>query len=360
MALLDTWPSEVREFRDPVTGARLLQLTGHPADHFPLVSADSSFTPAGEAVLLVSNRDRGAWNLFCLDRSNGALFQVTETDQLDPHSLTPAADGRRAIVTLAGDEAEIAAVELESGEWETLAVFPDARLNGCHLSASGEYVLTAVTREEQTALLAVHAEGMRVVPILEELETATSARFSPDLRNSALYLGAAPSAPSGIPSISRALRCVEFDGSNDRLLYPPLGSGRAAPVIDASWIGTGEEALLVAGPGYGPLLAAPRQGGGLRTIAERACLWARSNASGDRIVALIAPPDVSLSAATDRNARTHQIVLLHPETGETILLCSGRSGWAQPTFSSDGASVLFADRDEEDHFQLYLVALETG
>jgi dipeptidyl aminopeptidase/acylaminoacyl peptidase len=360
MAPLDTWPSEQREFRDPVTGTRVLQLTAHPADHLPLTNADSSFTPRGDTLLFLSTRDRGHWNLFRMDLSTGELSQVTETDCLDPHSLTAAADGRRAVASLVGEAAEIAAVELESGEWETLAVFPEARVDDCHLSASGEYVVTVVTREEQAALVAVHTEGMRTVPILEELETAASPRFSPDSRNSVLYVGAAPPAPPGARATSRALRCVEFDGSNDRLLYPSPDSlvpGRA-PVAAASWLGTGDEVIFVAGPDRGPLMAAPRQGGRLRTIAEAPCLWARSNPVGDRIVAVLASPDIPTCAGGDLSLPVHQLTLLDPHNGQALALCSGRTGWVQPAFSPDGRSILYADRDERGHFHLYLVLLD--
>src|SRR5437870_4051233 len=95
------WHSERRECRDPVTGARPWQLTAHPAHHFPLLAADSSLTPGGDLLLFTSDRAGGPHlDLFCLEMATGEIIQVTDTDRLLPHQVTPAADGMRAIANL--------------------------------------------------------------------------------------------------------------------------------------------------------------------------------------------------------------------------------------------------------------------
>jgi Tol biopolymer transport system component len=357
MAQFDTFPSEMRELQDPITGTRLIQLTAHPASHLPL-AAGSSFTPSGHTLLLCSSRgaDPERHNLFQLQLPTGELTQITETDQLDPASVALAADGKRAVASLLD---ELAAVELETGEWETLAVFSDGSLTDCHLSASGEYALTVLHRGGTCSLMAVHTEGMRTVPILEELAIATRPRFSPDSRNSVLYLGAKEPERAEEPSPFPALRCVEFDGSNDRRLYPARHPQvqSDAPIMMADWIATGEEVLFIAGPGRGPLLILPRQGGLLQLLSQNDYLWACSNPSGTQIIALAAPPGIPSAQPEDRAHRGHQIVLLDLPSGATIPICSGLTGWARPTFSPNGRSILYADPDEHGHSQLYLAPL---
>ena len=112
----------------------------------------------------------------------GAIEPVIETDRLVLDGIVPAANSRQAIALLRGEEGEVAAIDLETGECETLAVFPDAELEGCHRSASGEYIVTVVTRGEEAIITAVHTEGMRTVPILEALRGVHAARFSPELQ----------------------------------------------------------------------------------------------------------------------------------------------------------------------------------
>jgi hypothetical protein len=50
-------------------------------------------------------------------------------------------------------------------------------------------------------------------------------------------------------------------------------------------------------------------------------------------------------------------VLLDLPSGATIPVCSGLTGWARPTFSPNGRSILYADPDEHGHSQLYLAPL---
>src|SRR5712692_417824 len=225
MALPTRWPSERRPLRDPITGVRIEQLTAYPANHWHLSAPDTPLTPAGDYLLFTSDRAGGPHPaLFRLEMRTGAIEQVTGTGGLAPSEVTPAGNGRQAIAVISGDDGEVVAIDLETGERETLAVFLRARLDGCHRSASGEYVVTVVTQEEEATITAVHTEGMRTVPILGDLPGATAARFSPDSKNSILYVTPAPPA----------LRCVEFDGAGDRELLSGIQVFRCSGVQVAS------------------------------------------------------------------------------------------------------------------------------
>jgi hypothetical protein len=387
MPLPSRHPPEFRESHDPITGARIRQLTGAPADHFPLFQADSTFTPAGEALLFASNRGGAGLDLCWLDLETGEIARVTEDGRLSPEAAAPAADGARAIAALRGEEGEVVAIDLETGEWETLAVFPDAALDGCHLSASGEYIVTVVRREGEQTITAVHTEGMRTLPIHEVVSSAGAPRFSPDSRHSVLY--------TSVQGQRAAVCCVEFDGTGDRVLYHhevtgrmgdtirdisltqvvPLTSARrgeqpsdsaaanAGWLTTASWLGS-DEVLVLPAPGREPLLAVPRQGGPARLVNPRACAWARSSMDGSRIVALLSPENglppsspntrAQRAPAEDLNTESWDLVLLDPVTAEVRPLCSGCSSRARPTFRPDGGAVVFTGRDRAGHWQLFL------
>jgi Tol biopolymer transport system component len=121
-----------------------------------------------------------------------------------------------------------------------------------------------------------------------------------------------------------------------------------APVLTASWLGTGEAVIVVAGAEAGPVQVVPRQGGRERILWTQPCTWARSDARGERIVAVTAADGSGV------------IVLLDALSGEATPLCTGCSGEVQPTFSPDGRALVYADRDEEGHFQLFMVRADEG
>jgi hypothetical protein len=348
-----------REIRDPVTGRRIVALTAGPANHWPLTAPDTPLTPAGDRLLFLSDA-AGGLNLFRLEMPAGAIDQVTETDRLIPEGITPAANGRQAIALLRGEEGEVVAIDLETGEWETLAVFMDARLEGCHRSASGEYVVTVVTQDQEAVITAVHTEGMRTVPIHEAPRAVHGARFSPDSRNSVLYITDDP------PEI----RCVEFDGTGDRLLGSGVqgfrGSGVRGLTVDHPitqnhdplnspppiWRGLGEEILFIAGPGPGPIMAIPRQEGSPREVSSLPSLWVRSDGSGEQFVALVASGDEAVDPPSFR------IVQITAHSGIVKPLISECSDWACPCFSPDGRSVVYTGRDERGFTQLFQAFLQ--
>jgi hypothetical protein len=367
------------EFRDPMTGHRIEQLTVGPADHWLPAAPDTSLTPAGDYLLLLARPAGAPHPTLCRrEMRTGAIEPVIEADRLVLNSIVPAANSRQAIALLRGEEGEVAAIDLETGEWETLAVFLDADLEGCHRSASGEYVVTVVTRGEEAIITAVHTEGMRTVPILEAARGVHSARFSPDSRNSVRYLTDNP------PEI----RSVEFDGTGDRVLAsriqavrpgtraagdgvrPPTGPNfphrpnpnartpspaARVPGLNARtpiWRGSGEEVLFIAGEEAGPILAVPRAGGGPRTVSSLPCSWLRSDGPGERLVA------VAAAAAGGESLPEGRIVLLDPASGDAAPLVSRCVGVARPCFSPDGQSVFYSGRDDAGFTQIYQVRLD--
>src|SRR4051794_1515860 len=74
------WPSEMKEFRDPITGAAITQLTDYLAHSYHLYFTNDGWYDNGSRILICSDRGN-ATNLFSLDLKNGELTQITDLDK---------------------------------------------------------------------------------------------------------------------------------------------------------------------------------------------------------------------------------------------------------------------------------------
>jgi oligogalacturonide lyase len=84
--------SEIREFRDPDTGARLRQLTGGGSDNVHLYFTSESFVTGADTIVFGSNRS-GSFQLYLLEIGDRRLTQLTAVrHHFDPQQacLTPA------------------------------------------------------------------------------------------------------------------------------------------------------------------------------------------------------------------------------------------------------------------------------
>ncbi|ULT58196.1 oligogalacturonate lyase family protein [Neobacillus drentensis] len=74
------WPSEMKEFQDPITGACITQLTDYLAHSYHLYFTNNGWYDNGSKLLICSDRGNGT-NLFSLDLKNGELTQITDLDK---------------------------------------------------------------------------------------------------------------------------------------------------------------------------------------------------------------------------------------------------------------------------------------
>src|SRR4030095_1203993 len=72
-----TYPSEWREYADPLTGRQVRQLTDSPAEDYHLYFYNPSITPDAKYLIFISERT-GASNLFRLDLQSGLILQLTD------------------------------------------------------------------------------------------------------------------------------------------------------------------------------------------------------------------------------------------------------------------------------------------
>src|SRR5437899_2646828 len=181
-----SWKSEKKSLRDAVTGAVLWQMTDGPAVSHHFYFTNPSFTPNGRYLLFVSYRtDRP--NLFAAEVESGEIAQLTDVEDLNAFSATPARDSARIFYT-AGEE--VRAVYLDGGDTEVVGSFPGASLGNCHLSADGSWVVTNVRRDGRNAITAVMtggATGSTAHTVLETEKEVGHVQFAPTVDNTLLY-----------------------------------------------------------------------------------------------------------------------------------------------------------------------------
>ncbi len=346
---LKTVASEKKKGVDTATGATIWQMTDHPSVNHNLYFLNPSFSEDGEYLIFVSNRT-GSPQLFVAEMESGEITQLSDIPGLNPFSGV-AVRGNRVVFT-AGQE--VRAVGIDSGNVETLAAFEGASLSNCNLSFDGSMVATNVRRNNRNAITAVQVDGTGWKTVFETNGEVGHIQFSPREDNTILYSG----------DVQHRLRIVDFDGSNDRLLYPQ------APTewfTHESWLGTGDEVMFVHWPTA--LRAIRRDGSGLRTIVDFTAWHPCSLRDGSLIVSDTHLPDIGLQ-------------LIDPETGSHRALCEPKSSnagtqWAfdipadearggelntygpqwthpHPSFSKDGKWVAFTS-DRTGWSQVYMV-----
>jgi oligogalacturonide lyase len=120
----NTWPSEMRSFRDAATGRDITQLTS-TGNNVHLYFTENSFDKGGRFILFTSDRASGEeraphesprYNLFRLDLDSGLITQLSDEPE-GIGSVTKTPDSA-IVVYIAGSE--VRALDLGSGEARTV------------------------------------------------------------------------------------------------------------------------------------------------------------------------------------------------------------------------------------------------
>ena len=93
MAKGQTYSSETKRFRDSQTNAGLTQITDHPSMNHSFYFLNPSCTYDGQTYIFISDRS-GQEDLYAADAANGAITQLTDTDNLG--TLLPNPSGKSA------------------------------------------------------------------------------------------------------------------------------------------------------------------------------------------------------------------------------------------------------------------------
>jgi oligogalacturonide lyase len=148
-------PPESSSHRDPVTGARVDQITSRPAISHPSYFLQSSFLPGDESLFFTSYRT-GPAHLFMAGFPDGPLRQLTDGPAI--HAFSPALHpGGREILFVRGGG--LWAIDLSSLAERIVAEIANAQLGEPSISADGEWFVTAFKQAAQAGLFVGRCAG---------------------------------------------------------------------------------------------------------------------------------------------------------------------------------------------------------
>lgn len=283
---------ERKKLVDQITGALIWQLTDHPSINHQLYFTNSSWTPDGRAIILVSYRS-GEPNLFRIEEKSGEMLQLTDRNDLNTFSAAPSKDGKRVFFT-AGDS--VWSVDLRDYKEELLVQFPNSSLGNCSLSHDGELLAIALGKEGFSQLALVKSDGSGSEIIFEKNEIG-HIQFCPSDKQTILYSS----------DITQRMWLINSDGTNNRPLYPQEPSEW---ITHESWLGLGHEVIFSQWPKS--LKAISKDGKRVRTIIQLNAWHASSRADGSLIVCDTNLPDIGLQ-------------LIDPQNGDRRTLCYPRA-----------------------------------
>lgn len=148
------WPSEHSNYLDPITGARVHQLTAHGSISHPTYFLQRSFTPDNRKLIFTSFRT-GSAQIFEADFPDGPIRQLTRGAAIHPYSPAILPSGRMLFVRGGSvwvlDQATM--VEREIARMEA------GQLGEPSFSSDGEWVVTAYKRGVENGLFAGQLDG---------------------------------------------------------------------------------------------------------------------------------------------------------------------------------------------------------
>ena len=151
--------SEVKEYKDPDTGARVMQLTGDGSDNVHLYFTSECFNGGAERVVFGSNRS-GRFQFYLLEIRSRKLVQLTDGENLEPQQACLSPTGRLFYF----DGSLLRTLQLDTLDDRELYRVPEGwRSHLATCTADGAYV--AFTYREN---LAVSTETGRIYSTMAE------------------------------------------------------------------------------------------------------------------------------------------------------------------------------------------------
>ena len=142
------WPSELREYKDPVSGARVRQLTNYRGHSNSSYFTYPCWYDDGRKLVIASDRENRT-NFFGVDLTSGDLTQLTELDpaagEVDAQSMTKN-PCREEIYFLQGKT--LFALDLQTLALRPLFTMPQGyTAEASNATADGKYVVTGYCQD---------------------------------------------------------------------------------------------------------------------------------------------------------------------------------------------------------------------
>ncbi len=315
------WVPERLEFRDAVTGARVIRLTQQPCINHPLYYLTNSFTPDSRAVVFASNRGE-KYDLFRADIGSGVIHRLTDAVGLSPFSgnvvgndvYYTTSDGKAWRLDLATSQSRVVAERTGCGLGEVT------------INSTGELGCTLVTKNGKAGLLVFKTDGSESHVILDGARALYHPQFHP-VDPGLLIYSADPPDPR--------LWTVRTDGSEDRCFYANRSDEW---FVHETFLGRSDLVIVVCW--HRGLHEVDLRSGSIRTICEFSSWHIASNSDGSRIVCDTHLPDLGLC-------------LVDPATGRDEVLCETKATnqgrqWPQPLpLTADGEAPGWATMTEQ-------------
>lgn len=355
--------SDVRETKDPVTGAFVRQLTDHPSIHHHPFYYLPAWDDAMRRLTLVSHRT-GAPQIYSRLESDGSLVQLTSRDDLNEWSVHPSHDGKYVYYTAGYGGWR---VDTETQKEEQLVEFgsKDIREKGMVGAAMGT---TTLSRDDaywaipvkiagRAQFLVVDTRSLESEVILER-DTIGHPQFHPDDNSLLRYAG---------PYDSR-IWVIRRDGSQNRLVYE-RDADKKEWIVHETWR-PGTMEILTTNWARG-VIGIDVETGAKRTVCTFNAWHPMVDRSGQWMIADTKNPDtglqlfnvkdgiwkprqICLTEAT--NAGDHWNLGYCPYDDGPVDVYAPQHTHPHPQFSPDGKRVVFTS-DRSGHAQLYEVSI---
>lgn len=313
--------SERTEFRDPRTGARVIQLTQQPCINHPLYYLVNSFTPDSRGLVFASNR-AGRYDLYLADVADGALRRLTDLPGVAPFSGNVVGSD----VYFTTSAGQVHRLDLFEGSDRVVAERAGCGLGEVTINATGELGCTLVTRGGRAGLLVFRTDGSASHVILDGVRALYHPQFHPVDPGQLIY-SADPPDPR--------LWTVRVDGREDRCFF------RNRPdewFVHETFLGRTDRVAVVCW--HRGIREVDLRSGAIRPIRDFSAWHISSNADGSRLVCDTHLPDLGLC-------------LVNTATGEVQPLCLSRATnqgrqWPEPRpLSADGEAPGWATMTEQ-------------
>jgi len=247
MSVGQVYAPEWRDHLDPLTGRRVRQLTGSPAEDYHLYFYNPSVTPDGKYLIFISERT-GLSNLFRLDLQTGTIVQLTDAQPIRAEywpftdavkgvgSCLPAlANGGQEVFYFEGPD--LFAVEIESlKSRQLLSLSSDRRPSMLQANASGDTLVFATWDESLFMDRSKRAYAGEKFPDERFFQETTSTILRVDtasgqaeevLCKEKFWINHVHLNPQDRELI---LFCHEYSGLPDRMWLLNLTNGECAPI----------------------------------------------------------------------------------------------------------------------------------
>ncbi len=282
------YPGEIRELRDPQTGARLWQVTDHPSISHSLYFLTSSFLP-GERELVFASFRSGSAQFYKACFPTGSFKQLTDSKDINSFSSILSGDGGGLYFTRGG---QIVALRLADLQERIIADFPGGKLGEVSSSADGRWLVSAIRLDNRHGIVVAAADGSRADIIHCQDRTIIHPQFSPTDPSIIEY--AADPAPR--------MYLINRDGSGNRCLYENTNDEF---VVHETWLGHTGDLVFTVWPRA--LKRLNMKTGRITTIAEFNAWHICPSADGRQVLCDTNCPDIGIQLVDVATGRRRTI-----------------------------------------------------